>query len=127
MPGRSSPARVIRVLAGRPGLAVLAAGWAARFVRRAGLVQLLRGRARPVTFVMHSFMDARDVRPAWEALERGELLADPRLRGVQERLRSCSYAMAHPEHDRVVPACVQHSVLDPQGNIRLMQLLPLER
>jgi hypothetical protein len=35
--------------------------------------------------------------------------------------------MAHPEQDRLVPACVQHSVLDPQENIRLMQLLPLER
>jgi hypothetical protein len=73
-------ARVARVLARRPGLAVLAAGWVARFARRAGLVQLLRGRARPVTFVMHSFMDARDVRPAWKALERGELLDDPHLR-----------------------------------------------
>jgi MoaA/NifB/PqqE/SkfB family radical SAM enzyme len=120
-------ARVARVLAGRPGLVPLAAGWAARFIRRAGLVQLLRRRARPVTFVMHSFMDARDVRPAWEALERGELLADTHLRGVQERLQSCSYAMAHPGHRRLVPACVQHAVLDPQENIRLMQLLPLER
>ena len=33
--------------------------------------------------------------------------------------------MAHPDEDRVVPACVQHSVLDPQENARLIRLLPL--
>ena len=53
--------------------------------------------------------------------------ADPRLRGVQERLQACSYAMAHPDRDRLVPACVQHAVLDTQENLRLMELLPIER
>jgi hypothetical protein len=33
--------------------------------------------------------------------------------------------MAHPEHGELVPACVQHSVLDPQENLRLQRLLPL--
>jgi hypothetical protein len=33
--------------------------------------------------------------------------------------------MAHPESDELVPACVQHSVLDPQENLRLQELLPL--
>ena len=35
------------------------------------------------------------------------------------------YTMAHPDDDRLVPACVQHSVLDPVENIELAQLLPL--
>jgi hypothetical protein len=40
-------------------------------------------------------------------------------------LEACSYAMAHPESGELVPACVQHSVLDPQENRRLAELLPL--
>ncbi|MBA2515601.1 MAG: radical SAM domain-containing protein, partial [Solirubrobacterales bacterium] len=78
-----------------------------------------------VTFVMHSFMDARQVRPAWEGLQRGELSDDPAIRATQERLQACSYAMAHPESDTLVPACAQHSVLDPAENLRLQGLLPL--
>ena len=111
--------RVVRGLAREPRALPRLAGWAARFAART------RGhRLRPVTFVMHSFMDARDVRPAWEALERGELSDDPRVRATQERLQACAYAMAHPDDDRLVPACVQHSVLDPQENLRLQVELP---
>jgi len=47
------------------------------------------------------------------------------VRATQERLQACSYAMAHPEDGTLVPACVQHSVLDPQENLRLQVLLPL--
>jgi hypothetical protein len=32
--------------------------------------------------------------------------------------------MAHPDDHRIVPACVQHSLLDPQENARLLQVLP---
>ncbi|MBA2517881.1 MAG: radical SAM domain-containing protein, partial [Solirubrobacterales bacterium] len=78
-----------------------------------------------VTFVMHSFMDARQVRPAWEGLQRGELSDDPAIRATQERLQACSYAMAHPESDTLVPACAQHSVLDPLENLQLQELLPM--
>jgi hypothetical protein len=117
--------KLARVFAGYPrGVGVLA-GWARRFVRRAGLVPLLRHGPRPITFVMHSFMDAKDVRPAWELLRRGEMSDDPRVRATQERLQSCSYAMSHPESDELVPACAQHSVLDPQENLELMKLLPM--
>ncbi len=70
-------------------------------------------------------MDAKVVRPAWEAMQHGELAADADVRAAQERLQACSYAMAHPEENRLVPACVQHSVLDPQENARLGRLLPL--
>jgi len=48
------------------------------------------------------------------------------VRATQERLQSCSYAMSHPESGTLVPACAQHSVLDPQENVELTKLLPLE-
>jgi hypothetical protein len=31
--------------------------------------------------------------------------------------------MAHPDEDLRVPACVQHAVLDPAENLRLVALL----
>ncbi|MBA3408722.1 MAG: radical SAM protein [Solirubrobacterales bacterium] len=117
--------RMVRALARHPTAPATAVRWSARFAARAGVVPLLRERRRPLTFVMHSFMDARDVRPAWEALRRGERSDDPRIRETQERLEACSYAMAHPESGELVPACAQHSVLDPQENLRLQELLPL--
>ena len=118
--------RLARAFARRPGLVPLAVRWAGRFARRAGgWRRLLRHRPRAVTFVMHSFMDARDVRPAWELLQRGETSEDPRVRATQERLQACSYAMAHPESDTLVPACAQHSVLDPEENLELTELLPV--
>jgi len=46
-------------------------------------------------------------------------------RAAQERLQACSYAMAHPESDTLVPACAQHGVLDPEENRELATLLPL--
>ena len=76
---------------------------------------------------MHAFMDARDVRPAWELMQRGEVSDDPKIRATQERLEACSYAMAHPETGTLVPACAQHSVLDPLENERLQELLPAIR
>ncbi|MCA1699474.1 MAG: radical SAM domain-containing protein [Actinobacteria bacterium] len=118
---------VARVIARRPSVVPLAAGWAARFVRRAGALRLLAGRPRALTFVVHAFMDAEVVAPAWEALERGEISGDPAVRAAQERLQTCSYAMAHPDDDRIVPACAQHAVLDPQENERLAGSLPLVR
>jgi hypothetical protein len=116
-----------RVVVRHPGVIPPAVRWAMRFGRRAGARRLLFGRPRGMTFVVHAFMDASVVRPAWEALERGEVAQDPAVRAAQERLQACSYAMAHPDEDRLVPACVQHSVLDPRENLRLAEQLPLER
>ena len=76
---------------------------------------------------MHQFMDAADVQPAWELMQRGEQSDDARIRATQERLAACHYAMAHPENGMLVPACVQHSVLDPQENRDLRVLLPVPR
>lgn len=119
-------ARLARGLASEPAALPRLLGWAARFTARAGApLALWRDGFRAVTYVMHSFMDARDVRSAWEATQRGEAATDPQIREAQERLQACSYAMAHPEEDRLVPACVQHSVLDPQENLGLQQQLPL--
>jgi hypothetical protein len=99
--------------------------WAGRLVKRlGGPLAVARSKPRAVTYVMHAFMDARDVRPAWELMQRGEIAADPKVRETQERLEACSYAMAHPETGTLVPACAQHSVLDPLENLRLQALLP---
>jgi len=118
-------ARAARAIARHPAVLRSGAAWAARLLRRLGGLRAIRRDApRAVTYVMHAFMDARDVKPAWEQLQRGELSDDPRVRATQERLQACSYAMAHPESGTLVPACAQHSVLDPLENLRLAQLLP---
>lgn len=117
--------KLARVVARHPSLPFAFAGWTARTVASAGPLNLLRHGVRPVTFVMHSFMDASVVKPAWEAMQRGETLTDPEMMEAQERLAACSYSMAHPETGELVPACVQHSVLDPLANIELRKQLPL--
>jgi hypothetical protein len=78
-----------------------------------------------MTYVVHSFMDAADVAPAWRLMQEGRVAEDPDVLATQERLRACTYAMAHPETGELVPACVQHSVLDPGENEHLRRLLPL--
>ncbi len=125
-------ARLARVLTAHPHLAVIASRWLARRVRHSGgavavVRALRRGELVPMTFVMHRFMHAEDVKPAWELLQRGETSDDPRIQQTQERLRACFYAMAHPETGEIVPACVQHSVLDPAENAVLAELLPPPR
>jgi hypothetical protein len=123
-------ARVARAFAAAESGALLQAGsWAGRFVRRAGGLRAVFGSPRPraLTFVMHNFMDAAEVRPAWELLSRGEMSSDPDVLAVQERLQACSYSMAHPSSGTLVPACVQHGVLDPEENRELAVLLPMAR
>ena len=117
--------RLALITAAHPRIIALAAGWAARTARRVGLRRLLSCRIRPVSYVMHQFMDAADVAPAWELMQRGETSDDPRIRATQERLAACHYAMAHPEDGTLVPACVQHGVLDPAENRALRALLPV--
>jgi hypothetical protein len=119
-------AQVARVALRHPGTLGMALGWLVRTVRRVGVRTLLRQRqVRSVSFVMHQFMDAADVAPAWELSQQGRTSEDPRLRATQERLAARTYAMAHPESGTLVPACVQHSVLDPGENSELRTLLPL--
>lgn len=117
--------RVLRGVARHPVIVPRALGAARRFTRRAGGPRaLLRSPPRPVTYVMHSFMDARHVRPAWTALRAGRHEdPDPEIQETIDRLRACSYAMSHPEEDVLVPACAQHSVLDPLENRALLDLL----
>lgn len=120
--------RIARCIARRPGLVPIAVGFARRFVRRAGGWRAVRrGPIRPMTFVMHNFMDARVVAPAWELNKRGGVSDDPDVRAAQERLAACAYTMGHPETGELVPACVQHSLLDPVENRELAALLPLPR
>lgn len=120
-------ARIVRTLLAHPRAVPLASSWLSRLVRRAGGPSVFLRGVHPTTYVMHSFMDARDVAPAWELLRSGVLAEDPALRATQERLQACAYGMAHPERDEIVPACVQHSVLDPAENARLADLLPKGR
>jgi hypothetical protein len=118
-------ARIALITAAHPAVLALAARWAARTLRRVRLRRTLKHGVRPVSFVMHQFMDAADVRPAWELMQRGQVSDNPQIRATQERLAACHYAMAHPEDGTLVPACVQHCLLDPQKNRDLRTLLPL--
>jgi hypothetical protein len=120
--------RLTRVILTNPTIVRVGLAWLVRRVKKAGgLSSIVGKKIVPMTFVMHSFMDASQVMPAWELLERGVWSEDPEILATQERLKACSYAMAHPEMNRVVPACVQHSVFDPQENIVLESLLPLPK
>jgi len=103
---------------------------ARRIAKRAGGMPLIIRAAfsRKIafkTFVVHKFMDAADVKPAWNLMERGITSTDPEIREVQERLGACMYTMSHPEIGRLIPACVQHSLLDPVENITLLKMLPI--
>ena len=124
-PPAALAAQLTLITARHPRTLLLAARWLARAVRRVGLRRLLTRRFRLVSYVMHQFMDAADVQPAWELMQRGERSDDPRIRATQERLAACHYAMAHPENGTLVPACVQHCVLDPDENRALRTLLPI--
>ena len=122
--------KVIRALVSHPQDVGPLLGLGTRIVRRAGGIRsILRATKNKnigfKTFVVHNFMDAAQVAPAWKLMEQGLQSDDPRLRETQERLGSCMYAMSHPEDDRLVPACVQHSVLDPIENVGLRRLLPI--
>ena len=120
--------RTSRAIARHPAVLRSGVPWALRLLGRVGGVRTIRRTPpRAVTYVMHAFMDARDVKPAWELLQRGETSEDPRIRATQERLQACSYAMAHPDSGTLVPACAQHAVLDPVENLRLQSLLALTR
>lgn len=117
--------RLLRGALRHPPVVWTAVGATRRFVRRAGGLRALhRTPPRALTIVMHSFMDARQVRPAWEALRAGRYQdPDPEVQATIDRLRACSYAMSHPEDDLLVPACAQHAVLDPLENPALRELL----
>jgi hypothetical protein len=122
--------KIARVLRRHPADVGVALGWAARALRRAGGLRRLataavRRGVRPMTFEVHSFMDAAQVAPAWELMQRGVPAEDADLRATQERLSACTYTMAHPETGQLVPACAQHSVLDVDENAQLRRLLPL--
>lgn len=125
--------KVFRTMLLKPWLLLPALRWCLRVISRAGGVfAILRRGIQPLTIVMHRFMDAADVEKAWDLMDDDVSVDDPRVdaagprvRETIERLRSCSYAMAQPERNRVVPACVQHSIYDPEENIQLAQELSL--
>ncbi|MDP9890129.1 hypothetical protein [Pseudarthrobacter enclensis] len=122
--------KVIRALLAHPRDIPLILGFGFRLATRAGglrhvFAALRAGKLSFRTFVVHNFMDAADVAPAWDLMGKGITSEDPKTREVQERLGACMYTMSHPETGQLVPACVQHSVLDPAENAGLRKLLPL--
>jgi hypothetical protein len=129
--GGSSPhiliTKILRRLTRHPGVIFPFSGFIVRTIcGSGGLLHVLRamakGQIKFKTFVVHNFMDAADVKPAWEMMEKGETSQDPKIQETQERLRACIYTMSHPETNRLIPACVQHSVLDPGENLQLLQI-----
>lgn len=120
-----SALRYVRSIARRPGVIPELAAWAGRFGERAGGRLQPWWRLKPVTFVMHRFIDAADTAAAWQHINHGTTSDDPRIIEAEERLRACAYSMGHPESGELVPACVQHGILDPEENRALAQLLPL--
>ena len=130
VPAWALTAKIVRALAAHPGDVGPLLALGSRILRRAGgLIRVLRsftrGKVGFKTFVVHSFMDAAQVAPAWKLMQEGVASDDPLLKETQERLGACMYAMSHPEDGRLVPACVQHSVLDPLENAGLRMLLPI--
>lgn len=122
--------KLARVAVHHPGDVRVFLAWAARASHRSGGLAALtlaaaRRQVSAMTFEVHKFMDAADVAPAWELMQAGQVADDPAVRATQERLAACSYTMAHPETGQLVPACAQHSVLDPSENRGLRRLLPL--
>jgi hypothetical protein len=137
--------RAIRIILSDPFVCLpLLVSFLWRTMRRIGAISLLTQRVHPMTFVMHNFMDAESVKLASALNATNEWSADPKIKGerllvgfgipltascytqeTQERLKACSYTFGHPETGELVPACVQHSVLDPGMNAKLRTLLPL--
>lgn len=122
--------RILRAVLRHPGDVRILAGLGRRLTIRAGGLRALwrswRGKNLGVkSFVVHNFMDAEVVAPAWELMQRGQTSDEPAVREAQERLEACMYTMSHPETGQLIPACTQHSVLDPAANVELRRLLPL--
>lgn len=142
IPPRILAVKLLRILLRRPWLLLTGMAWMLRIIRRAeGLWNIIGGGGiQTMTIVMHRFMDADDVRSAWDFMENEDRVGVPadeevvdaaggRIKETMQRLRACSYGMAHHTSDdgstRVIPACVQHAVYDPEINAQLAQTLPL--
>ncbi len=122
--------RILRAVLRHPGDVSAVVGLARRILARAGGIRALlrawrHNKLSMKTFVVHNFMDASVVGPAWAMMEQGLTSDEPAVKEAQERLGACMYTMSHPETGRLVPACTQHSVLDPAENSELRRLLPL--
>jgi len=125
MPVKTLTVKLARHIVQNPVYIFMFIQWCSRILRRIGGIGALVQGISFLTIVMHRFMDAEAVTEAWNLMEKGIQASDPKILETQERLQACSYAMGHPEEGRIVPACVQHSVYDPQQNELLRELLPL--
>ncbi len=80
--------RFARSVAAHPMVVPTSAGWAGRYIARGGGWRQRWWAAKPVTFVMHQFIDAADTAAAWEHLNNGERAVEPRILEAQERLEA---------------------------------------
>ena len=126
--GRSESAvRLLRCLAANPRAVGEIGSWTRRFAERGGGITQPWWRASATTFVMHQFIDAADTAAGWQHIQDGTRATDARVLEAQERLEACAYTMGHPDSDELIPACVQHGILDPKENRELATLLPLPK
>ncbi len=126
-PTGQSVIRFGRSVASHPAVIPSAGKWARRFVGRGGGIRQRWWDLQPVTFVMHQFIDAADSAAAWTHMQSGTRATEPAILEAQERLEACAYSMGHPDTNQLIPACVQHGILDPDENRQLVQLLPIRR
>jgi len=75
-------------------------------------------------------MDAEQVSTAWQLMEKGYSSESDTVKDSGElitetvqRLEACSYGMARVDENRIVPACVQHSVYDERDNELIVRKL----
>lgn len=73
--------KVLRVLVRHPDDVKAAAAWVRRLVERSGGVRHVmsswrRGDIAPTTYVVHNFMDAADVAPAWRLMQAGQVATE---------------------------------------------------
>ncbi|GGI01135.1 hypothetical protein ACFFGR_18470 [Arthrobacter liuii] len=78
-------AKIIRALLTHPADVPVILQFGQRLAQRAGGLRHIFAAARAGelsfrTFVVHNFMDAADVAPAWELLEKGVVSEDPTTR-----------------------------------------------
>lgn len=97
-------AKLVPVAIAHPPDLVVALSWARSALQRAGglrrlLIAASQRRVRLLSFVVHQFMDAADVAPAWARMTSRTVADDAGLRAMQERLAACTYH-AGPSRDR---------------------------
>lgn len=102
----------------------LSAAWTVTVSTRYGDVDLTEGAAGDAEIVHLARHGTGHGRLSHQVQHRAAS-DDPRIAASKERLQACLYTMAYPETGELVPALVQHSVLDRAANAALRTVLPM--